>query len=99
MGMTKPSSEEMHMAEFQAVPVLYTDHGSESRKAEEILKAANVDFQSLLIRDPALEGVTVPRLLSIQGFFDTLEDIRLYAELYGGTTRPIERYQAAGGSH
>jgi len=82
------------MKAVEPVAVLYSDAGCESKEAEAVLNAAHVKFQLLLIQDCKGEEVRAPRLLSVQGFFDTLEDIRLYAQLYGGMSKADERPQA-----
>ncbi len=68
------------MSQFR---VLCTDASPQSREAEATLKDAHLDFQSIVIGDPDREGKPVPRLLTSEGFFETLDDIRWYARVYG----------------
>jgi len=68
------------MAQFR---VLYTDASPQSAEAESALKDSGLDFQSIRIDDPKREGKPVPRLLTSEGYFETPDDIRWYARVYG----------------
>ena len=63
--------------------VLYTDDTSQSKEAESLLCEAGLNFQSIFISDPIREEKNPPQLLTFEGFFPTLDDIRWYARGYG----------------
>lgn len=67
------------MAKFR---VLYVNGTEECREAERALQQYGLDFQPIVIDNPAREEMTVPRLHTSEGYFTTLEDIRWYAAAY-----------------
>lgn len=71
------------MLQARHVRILYMGTNRASTEAEEILKKAHLEFQSLRIRNPRQHDIIVPQLLTTEGFFETLNDIRWYANLYG----------------
>ena len=71
------------MKQDKPIPVLYTDDSKAGKEAESALKAAEVHFQRICTRQSNHESGHLPQLLAGEGSFDTLEDIRWYARLYG----------------
>ena len=62
---------------------LFLDQSGESRLAEQARKEAHLEFAAVSIEDPAREGKRFPRLVTLQGLFESLESIRWYARAYG----------------
>jgi len=70
------------MSSTLAPLVFFRDRGSESDKAAAALAAAHLVVQEIVIEDPIRDEKPVPRLLTPEGFFDTLDGILWYTNAY-----------------
>ena len=63
--------------------LLYVDGSEESRLATVVLDERNILYKSIDLRDFLSSDVHAPRLVSHEGRFEGLEEIREYASLFG----------------
>ncbi|MEK7612397.1 MAG: hypothetical protein AAB407_03590 [Patescibacteria group bacterium] len=67
---------------------LYVDAGADSEQAKVALQEADLECQTVFLEEKDVErdkqeGKHLPRLITMQGFFDDLESIQWYTRVYG----------------
>jgi len=69
------------------IPVLYINDSQESNEAQAGLQYADFPVQKIRIEESNGGAVPVPQLMTKEGIFKSLDQIRWYARVYGKATQ------------